>query len=117
MLRTEEEIVVVVVVGCGGSGGGGGGRGSQDNMLLRTACNLYSGLLLYQIRDHAFHETLKKGLITRPVRKASIQLVLLTSGLSQPIHEQCELVGRGDSWEVLEPKGTYSYVFVTQCIS
>ena len=26
--------------------GGGGGRGSQDNMLLRTACNLCSGLLL-----------------------------------------------------------------------
>ena len=87
MLRTEEEIVVVVVVGCGGSGGGGGGRGSQDNMLLRTACNLCSGLLLYQIRDRAFHETLKQGLITRSVRKAGIQLVLLTSGLSQPIHD------------------------------
>ena len=25
--------------------------------------------------------------------------------------EQCELVGRGDPWEVLEPKGTSSYVF------
>ena len=87
MLRTEEEIVVVVVVGGGGSGGGGGGRGSQDNMLLRTACNLCSGLLLYQIRDRAFHETLKQGLITRSVRKAGIQLVLLTSGLSQPIHD------------------------------
>ena len=70
--------------------GGGGGRGSQDNMLLRTACNLCSGLLLYQIRDRAFHETLKQGLITRSVRKAGIQLVLLTSGLSQPIHDQVE---------------------------
>ena len=56
-------VVVVVVVGGGsGVGGGvvvgggsgvggvvvvgGGGRGSQDNMLLRTACNLCSGLLL-----------------------------------------------------------------------
>ena len=74
-------VVVVVVVG------GGGGRGNQDNMLLRTACNLCSGLLLYQIRDHAFHETLKQGLITWSVRKAGIQLVLLTSGLSQPIHD------------------------------
>ena len=35
-------VVVVVVVGVGG----GGGRGNQDNMLLRTACNLCSGLLL-----------------------------------------------------------------------
>ena len=62
--------------GVSGVGGGvlvgGGGRGSQDNMLLRTACNLCSGLLLYQIRDHAFHETLKQGLITRSVRKTSI---------------------------------------------
>ena len=74
-------VVVVVVVG------GGGGRGNQDNMLLRTACNLCSGLLLYQIRDRAFHETLKQGLITRSVRKAGIQLVLLASGLSQPIHD------------------------------
>ena len=49
-----------------------GGRGSQDNMLLRTACNLNSGLLLYQIKDRAFHETLKQGLITRSVRKTSI---------------------------------------------
>ena len=56
-------VVAVLVVG---------GRGSQDNMLLRTACNLCSGLLLYQIRDHAFHETLKQGLITRSVRKTSI---------------------------------------------
>ena len=89
MLRTEEEIVVVVVVDGGGGGGVGvvGGRGSQDNMLLRTACNLCSGLLLYQIRDRAFHETLKQCLITRSVRKAGIQLVLLTSGLSQPIHD------------------------------
>ena len=70
--------------------GVGGGRGSQDNMLLRTACNLCSGLLQYQIRDRAFHETLKQGLITRSVRKAGIQLVLLTSGLSQPIHNQVE---------------------------
>lgn len=23
--------------------------------------------------------------------------------------EQCELVGRGDPWEVLEPKGTYVF--------
>ena len=30
-------VVAVLVVG---------GRGSQDNMLLRTACNLCSGLLL-----------------------------------------------------------------------
>ena len=97
MLRTEEEIVVVVVVDGGGGGGvgGGGGRGSQDNMLLRTACNLCSGLLLYQIRDRAFHETLKQGLITRSVRKAGIQLVLLTSGLSQPIHNRVEY-GTGD---------------------
>ena len=40
--------------GVSGVGGGGvvvgGGRGIQDNMLLRTACNLCSGLLLYQIR-------------------------------------------------------------------
>ena len=64
-----------------------GGRGSQDNMLLRTACNLNSGLL-YQIRDRAFHETLKQGLITRSVRKAGIQLVLLASGLSQLIHNR-----------------------------
>ena len=35
------------VSGVGSVGvGGGGGRGSQDNMLLRTACNLCSGLLL-----------------------------------------------------------------------
>ena len=80
--------VVVGVSGVGGVGGVvGGGRGSQGNMLLRTACNLCSGLLLYQIRDIAFHETLKQGLITRSVRKAGIQLVLLTSGLSQPIHD------------------------------
>ena len=80
--------------GVSGVGGGGvvvgGGRGSQDNMLLRTACNLCSGLLLYQIRDRAFHETLKQGLITRSVRKAGIQLVLLTSGLSQQIHDRVE---------------------------
>ena len=85
--------------GVSGVGGvvvvGGGGRGSQDNMLLRTACNLCSGLLLYQIRDRAFHETLKQGLITRSVRKAGIQLVLLTSGLSQPIHNRVEY-GTGD---------------------
>ena len=80
--------VVGGVSGVGGVGGVvGGGRGSQGNMLLRTACNLCSGLLLYQIRDRAFHETLKQGLITRSVRKAGIQLVLLTSGLSQPIHD------------------------------
>jgi hypothetical protein len=80
--------VVGGVSGVGGVGGGvGGGRGSQGNMLLRTACNLCSGLLLYQIRDRAFHESLKQGLITRSVRKAGIQLVLLTSGLSQPIHD------------------------------
>ena len=43
--------VVGGVSGVGGVGGGvGGGRGSQGNMLLRTACNLCSGLLLYQIR-------------------------------------------------------------------
>ena len=83
--------VVVGVSGVGGVGGVvGGGRGSQDNMLLRTACNLCSGLLLYQIRDRAFHETLKQGLITRSVRKAGIQLVLLTSGLSQLIHDRME---------------------------
>ena len=83
--------VVGGVSGVGGVGGGvGGGRGSQGNMLLRTACNLCSGLLLYQIRDRAFHESLKQGLITRSVRKAGIQLVLLTSGLSQPIHNQVE---------------------------
>ena len=77
------------VSGVGSVGvGGGGGRGSQDNMLLRTACNLCSGLLLYQIRDRAFHETLKQGLITRSVRKADIQLVLLASGLSQLIHNR-----------------------------
>jgi hypothetical protein len=89
LLRTEEEIVVVVVVDGGGGGGVGvvGGRGSQDNMLLRTACNLCSGLLQYQISDRAFHETLKQGLITRSVRKAGIKLVLLASGLSQPIHD------------------------------
>jgi hypothetical protein len=78
-----------VVGGVSGVGGGvvvgGGGRGSQDNMLLRTACNLCSGLLLYQIRDRAFHETLKQGLITRSVRKAG-----MTSGLSQPIHDRVE---------------------------
>ena len=80
--------VVGGVSGVGGVGGVvGGGRGSQGNMLLRTACNLCSGLLLYQIRDRAFHESLKQGLITRSVRKAGIQLVLLTSGLSQPIHD------------------------------
>ena len=79
------------VSGVGGVGGVvGGGRGSQGNVLLRTACNLCSGLLLYQIRDHAFHETLKQGLITRSVRKAGIQLVLLTSGLSQLIHDRME---------------------------
>ena len=79
------------VSGVGSVGvGGGGGRGSQDNMLLRTACNLNSGLLLYQIKDRAFHETLKQGLITRSVRKAGIQLVLLTSGLSQLIHDRME---------------------------
>ena len=75
---------VVVVVG------GGGGRGSQDNMLLRTACNLCSGLLLYQIRDRAFYDSLKQCLITRSVRKAGIKLVLLTSGLSQQIHDRVE---------------------------
>ena len=83
-----------VVGGVSGVGGGvvvgDGGRGSQDNILLRTACNLCSGLLLYQIRDRAFHETLKQGLITRSVRKAGIQLVLLTSGLSQLIHDRVE---------------------------
>ena len=79
------------VSGVGGVGGGvGGGRGSQGNVLLRTACNLCSGLLLYQIRDCAFHETLKQGLITRSVRKAGIQLVLLASGLSQPINDGVE---------------------------
>ena len=60
----------------------------KTTMLLRTACNLCSGLLLYQIRDRAFHESLKQGLITRSVRKADIQLVLLASGLSQLIHNR-----------------------------
>jgi hypothetical protein len=83
--------VVVGVSGVGGVGGVvGGGRGSQGNMLLRTACNLCSGLLLYQIRDRAFHESLKQGLITRSVRKAGIQLVLLASGLNKPINDRVE---------------------------
>ena len=72
-------VVVVVVV-----------EAVKTTMLLRTACNLCSGLLLYQIRDIAFHETLKQGLITRSVRKAGIQLVLLTSGLSPLIHNRVE---------------------------
>ena len=67
-------VVVVVVV-----------EAVKTTMLLRTACNLCSGLLLYQIRDRAFHETLKQGLITRSVRKAG-----MTSGLSQLIHDRME---------------------------
>ena len=70
-------VVVVVVV-----------EAVRTTVLLRTTCNLCSGLLLYQIRDRAFHETLKQGLITRSVRKAGIQLVLLASGLSQPINDE-----------------------------